>query len=49
MDVFGPLSTQDELGFISDTDQVVLHGVTQQPGQRTGGIMQRCMRTVMFY
>lgn len=32
VNVFGPLSAQDKLGFIGDPDQVVLHGVTQQPG-----------------
>lgn len=31
MDVFSPLSAEDEFCFISHTNQVVLHGVTQQP------------------
>lgn len=36
VNVLGPLSAQDELGFIGDPDQVVLHGVTQQPGAEDG-------------
>lgn len=49
MNVFGPLSTQDELGFISHPNQVVLHGVTQQPGRKTDAIMRTCMQTIVFY
>lgn len=48
MNVFGPLSTKDKLGFISDTDQVVLHGVTQQPGQKTDAVMGTCIQKIMF-
>lgn len=37
MDVFSPLSAEDEFSFISHTNQMVLHGVTQQPGERGEG------------
>lgn len=32
VDVFSPLSAEDELSFIRHTNKVVLHGVTQQSG-----------------
>lgn len=31
VDVLGSLSVQDELGLVGNTDNVVLHGVAQQP------------------
>lgn len=34
MNVFGPLSAEDEFSFVSHTNQVVLHGVTQKPEGR---------------
>lgn len=37
MYVFGPLTAEDEFSFISHSDQVILHGVTQQPGEKADG------------
>lgn len=33
MDVLGPLSVQNELGFVCNAHDVVLHGMAQQPGK----------------
>lgn len=37
VDIFGPLTAEDEFGFICNSDQVILHGVTQQPGEKADG------------
>lgn len=37
MDVFSPLTAEDKFSFISHSNQVILHGVTQQPGERADG------------
>lgn len=48
MYVFSPLSAQDEFSFISNTNQMVLHGVTEKPGEdrkQTSGI---CVRSLIL-
>lgn len=37
VDVFGSLAAEDEFSFIGHSDQVILHGVTQQPGEKADG------------
>lgn len=54
MDVFSPLSAKDKFSFISHSNQVVLHSVTQQPKQkadrhRSSGILHTSIFTIPFY
>lgn len=54
MDVFSPLSAKDKFSFICHTNQVVLHGVTQQPRERVDryqptGILQMYLQSLFTY